>query len=154
MECQYNYFYLSGWIDKRFYVKMRLVLMCYMSFVLCSLQTAIASNNIPAQEPLTEADKREILTRLNELRVARQELELQRQHIARDEAQDKREADLHARELDLARQRQSLTEQELSIWKEKATSFELAYQTVLKAGRKGFGCKLKKLVTFGLASCR
>ena len=123
----------------------------FLWILLSSLVSVI--HGFSQDAPLTEAEIREAAGRLAELRFARKEIELQRKSIDRDAEQDRKEAELHAKELDLARQRQQLTEQELGIWKEKAASFEQAYQIALKANKKSFGCKMKKIFTFGLAGC-
>ena len=104
------------------------------------------------QQPLTESDKREILVRLGELRIARKELDLQRQHIARDEAQDKREADLHAKELQLSEQSLQVAVGERDLARETAEHYKTAYESVSK---KGSGwCGFRKVITFGLIRCR
>jgi len=118
----------------------------------CACILLLSSNLAHAQEPLNESDKREILVRLGELRIARKELDLQRQHIARDEAQDKREADLHAKELQIAEKSIQVAIGERDLALSKAEHYKAAYEAV---GQKGSGwCAVKKVFSLGLARCR
>lgn len=126
-------------------------LLCCLALVLACPVVALAQT--PDPQPLTESDKREILVRLGELRVARQELDLQRQHIARDEAQDKREAELAAKEIKVAESQREVVARDRDLWKEKAEHYQMAYETVSNRGR-GFGCAVKKVFTLGLGRCK
>lgn len=87
-----------------------------------------------AQErgPLTELEKREVLARLHELRIARAELEVLHDYVDKDEAQDKRERELAARELANEKRATALAERERDLEKTRADQLD----ALLKAASK------------------
>ena len=97
-----------------------------------------------AEVTIDEHDKREIVLRLEELKLAREKIALQQQYIDRDREQDRRESELAA-------QKTSLVEQERDLWKEKAEHYETLYRSLTKGRSKG--CWITKIFTFGIANC-
>lgn len=103
-------------------------------------------------QPLNESEKREILLRLEELRVLKMELEIERKYIERDQAQDQREQALLKKELGNEVRARELAEKELALAKEQAAHYRQAYEAVIKKG--SIGCTIKKIFTLGIARCR
>jgi len=100
----------------------------------------------PAVPPvLTESHKREILNYLDELKSLRKELELIQRFIVRDEEQDKADREIAAKKL-------QLVEQERDQAKQQADHFKALYESLSK--RRTIGCKIKMILSFGLARCR
>lgn len=117
----------------------------------------IGGNNVVRQpqptqpEVLNEADKREILIRLTELKVLREMVELQKQYIENDKTQDVKKDEIHTRETRLLNEKVLLFE---GYNKQLQDQVEF-YKKLLDASRKGlgFGCVLKKIFTLGIARC-
>lgn len=111
------------------------------------------SNHLIAQEPLTSLEKREILVRLAELKNAREKIAILEAAIAQDKINDQRESDLNEKALANERRATELAQAEASTWKDKAQTFEAAYNAV-KPKKRSFGCTCKKIFTIGIARCK
>lgn len=135
---------------------MRSQQLALLALVLLGPSTAWAQ--VPSGGPaplaafLSEDDKREVLLRLNELRLARLEIEMMRKFSERDEAQDKVDQELNQKRIENEAKAMSLLEQERDLWKDRANHFETAYNAVTKGS--GWGCTVKKVLTLGIARCR
>ena len=94
---------------------------------------------------LTEVHKREILNYLDELKAVRKELELTQRWIVRDNEQDEREKKL-------ASDRFKLLEDQRDRAKEEAQHYKILYESLIK--KKGTWCKVKSVLSLGIARCR
>lgn len=82
--------------------------------------------------PLSAEEKRELLGRLHDLKVARAELEVLHGHVDADEKQDEREKILAARELELERRATAIAETERDVEKQRADFYEGAFKALTK----------------------
>ena len=94
---------------------------------------------------IDEHDKQEIIERLEELKVRRDQAKMFQAIIDRDMAQDQREKELCNREV-------SIIGQERDEWKGKAESWKKAYEDAMKGRSKK--CWVLKICTAGLARCQ
>jgi F0F1-type ATP synthase epsilon subunit len=101
---------------------------------------------------LTDPERREILQRLGELSVARDQIKLLNDYVAKDKDQDQREKQLSDRELQLAHQETQIAQKETQLAKQEAADYKAAYDSVTQRG--GVGYTLCKVFSLGLARCR
>ena len=102
-------------------------------------------------EPFGNAELRDILLRLNQLLLARDEIDLLRKTMAQSEEFNQRERVLAGQELEVAQKRSALAEKEAAIEKERALFYQRAFERLTR--KRGFGCALRKALTAGLARC-
>lgn len=94
---------------------------------------------------IDEHDKLEIIYRLEELKVRREQIKMFETIIARDRAQDERELELNNKQMVM------LTE-ERDLWKGKAENYKQALDDAMR-GRSKL-CWTAKIFTLGLARCK
>jgi predicted nucleic acid-binding Zn-ribbon protein len=123
--------------------------MLIFSLVCAPLSPLYARQN-PA-DPLDNAELRDTLLRLNQLPLAWQENDLLRKALADETNLHDRETEVANREAELEKQKTALAEKETAVEHERAEFYKQAFERLTKG--RGFGCALKKVVTFGLAHC-
>lgn len=132
-------------MDKLNYVVKRLLLviaLCFIYPVLTHCQTTGQERVV--EVTIDEHDKYEIITRLEELKVRREQVKMLQAIIDRDLQQDQREKDLCSREV-------AILEQEKNEWKGKAEAYKKALDDAMKGRSKK--CWALKVCTLGLARC-
>jgi Na+-translocating ferredoxin:NAD+ oxidoreductase RnfC subunit len=112
--------------------------------------SAICQESSPPA-PLTNGEKRQIISQLYELQAARSELAAFTDFVAREKDQDARERTNSDRALELERLATQLAQQERDLAKEKAATFEALYKAATH--KRSLGCTLAKVFTLGLARC-
>jgi hypothetical protein len=122
------------------YVTKRLLLVAALFFIYPVMTHC--ENLVPVV--IDEHDKKEIIERLEELKVRREQAKMFQAIIDRDMTQDQREKELCAREV-------GIIGQERDNWKEKAESYKKAYEDAMKGRSKK--CWVLKVCTAGLARC-
>jgi hypothetical protein len=105
----------------------------------------------PSSPPLTEEERRLILSQLYELRSARQEIKIYEQYVSRDTEQDAKEKANTDRALELEKQATAIARQERDQQKEKATLYEQLYRSVTRG--PGVGCRILRVITAGIHRC-
>lgn len=125
----------------------RLIVVASLAAALLTVKTAAGQTGQPPVSPviLTEEHKRDILNYLDELKSLRIELGHLQRYMIRDEEQDKGDREIAAKKLQLA-------EQERDQAKQQADHYRVLYETITK--KRTFGCKLKQIISLGLARCR
>jgi len=107
----------------------------------------------PSQDsaPLADAEKREVLDRLVELRIARAELSVLHGHLDQRDRLDAREKAAWERSLELEKKATALAGRETAIERQRAEFAEAA----LKAATRGRSvkCRIGKLISLGLIRC-
>ena len=103
----------------------------------------------PAQDvtvPVTidERDKRQIIERLEELKIRRQQVQMLQSIIDRDAQQDQREKELNDKQI-------ALISQERDIYREEAAKYKKAFEDATRGRSKK--CWVAKVLTIGLARC-
>lgn len=101
--------------------------------------------------PLAENEKRLILSQLYELGSCRAQVLAYEEFVSREKEQDQKERDLAARALELEKQATALAQRERNLEKDRADTFEQLYRAVTK--KPGWGCRILKVLTFGLSGC-
>lgn len=129
-------------MDTLNYVVKRLLLivaLCFIYPVMTHCQDRVVEVTID------EHDKKEIITRLEELKVRREQAKMFQTIIDRDSQQDQRDRELCNREV-------TILGQERDEWKGKAETWKTAYEDAMK-GRSA-KCWVLKVCTIGLARCK
>jgi hypothetical protein len=121
-----------------------LMLLCGASFAQSQPGSPASEQRTTDDAPLTPAEGRRILGQLHELRALRTEAEALRDYIGRDAEQDRRERENADRALELERRAAELE-------RDKAATYEALYRTL--AAKPGWGCKVWRVVSFGMARC-
>ena len=125
----------------------------WIAFLAISLTPLSVLSQTSSQPlPLTESEKRQILRQLYELESAREQIRAYQDYVARDREQDDRERQNWQRAVELEKQAAALAVKERDLAEERAKFYEAAYKAV--TAKRGFGCTLKKIFSFGLARCR
>lgn len=104
-----------------------------------------------SSDPLTEQEQREILLRLDELKLARQQITLYERNLEAERVQVIREKEWQQRQEQLWQREKELLGRERDLYKGKAEEFEKAYLAAIK--KRGWGCKLGKIFTIGIYRC-
>ena len=102
--------------------------------------------------PHTNEEKRQILGQLIELRSCREQVRTYDEFVSRDADQDKAEKANAERALELEKKATELAERERDLALEKAKLYEGLYRSIQKG--PGWGCRLKRIFSFGLARCQ
>jgi L-fucose isomerase-like protein len=93
---------------------------------------------------IDEHDKKEIIERLEELKVRREQVKMLQAIIERDQQQDQREQELNAKQV-------ALLTQERDLYKEEATRYQKAWEDATRGRSKK--CWVAKVFTVGIARC-
>ena len=93
---------------------------------------------------IDEHDKKEIIQRLEELKIRRQQVIMLQSIIDRDAQQDQREKELNDKQV-------ALISQERDIYKEEATKYKKAWEDATRGRSKK--CWVAKCLTLGIARC-
>lgn len=106
------------------------------------LPCALSQQSSPPA-PLTESEKRIILSQLYELEACRSQIAAQADFVSRDAAQDAREKASYERALELERQATVLAQKERDLANERAAFYEQAFKSVTK--KPGFWCRIRRI---------
>jgi len=115
------------------------LILVYMYPVMAHCQDTV----VPAV--IDDKDKIEVIYRLEELKVRREQIKMFEAIIARDSVQDEREKALNEKQVVM------LTD-ERDLYKDKAESYKKALDDMMKG--RSVGCWVAKIFTLGLARCR
>jgi len=106
----------------------------------------------PDNSPLTTLEGRLVLQKLYELKARQTEINALQDYINRDKELDQKQIELHEQELNIEKSKTKLADKQANLEKERADLYEQLYKSVTK--KPGFGCKLYRVITFGLGKCQ
>lgn len=106
----------------------------------------------PQSNVLSEPEKRLVLLQLYELEAARAKIAAYEEWIAKEQDLYAREKQLWQDKLDLSKKEVGLAEKERDLERDKAQFYQASYEAVTK--KRGIGCFLKKVFTFGRSKCK
>lgn len=121
-----------------------------LPFLLTSLILPFAVCQQTSQ-PLTEAEKRTILSQLVELQACRAQLAAYSDFVSRETQLDLQAKANFDRALELEKQATLLAQKERDLAQEKANLYENLYRSV--ARKPGWWCKLRRILTLGITRC-
>ena len=127
-----------------------MVILSRLIFALCLVPMLVYAQEV--SKPLSESELREILVRLQELKVTRAEAEIYHRALDAMEINTKKVDELASRALEDEKRMTSAVERERDLEKRRAEFYEKAFQEATR--RRGTGCMIAKIFTIGLARCR
>lgn len=105
-----------------------------------------------ASDPLTEQELREVILRLDELKLAKQQITLYERNLDLERMQVQREKEWQFRQDQLNQKEIDLLGRERDLWKAKAEEYQAAFKMTSKGRSKK--CWAFKILTFGIARCQ
>lgn len=102
-------------------------------------------------QSLEPSEKREIAGYLAELKLSRERVRALEEYIDQLKALELREDAVSAKELEAERRLRSIAERERDVEKARGDQLEAALK--IRNRKPGFGCKVKRALTFGMARC-
>lgn len=110
------------------------------------------SNQEGEAAPLTEAEERQIWQRLEELKLARQKIEILNERIQLERDKAAHEKDVATKEGELGRERIELLTGQRDLARNQAEEYKRAWEAATR--RRGKGCLFKKIISIGIVRCQ
>jgi hypothetical protein len=115
------------------------------------MRCALSQEGSPAS-PLTEPEKRLILSELYELKSCREQAAAYIDFVGREKEQDAQEKANHELALELDRQAMALAQRERDLAQDKASFYEQAFRSLTK--KTGVWCRVARILTLGISRCQ